>query len=108
MFVEAQEVQLQDEEFLAQRHIKLSEEGELLPETAVSYAFPLALTPTTKLALKEKCIEHVKSIIQVPRNVGEHTYNEIWIVPWRLYRAIVAYRNITKVGSALVSPYKQG
>jgi hypothetical protein len=58
---------------------------------AVSYAPPLGLNEPTN-AVKQKCLEHIKSIIKSERNAGEVEYGETSQISWRVLEAVSQYQ----------------
>jgi hypothetical protein len=57
-----------------------------------SYAPPFGLHRASTKELKSKCLDHIKSIIQKERDIGEATRGDISIISWKVYEAINNYR----------------
>jgi hypothetical protein len=57
-----------------------------------SYAPPFGLHRTSAKELKKKCRNHIMSIIEMERDIGEATRGDISIVTWKIFEAVNNYR----------------
>jgi hypothetical protein len=62
-----------------------------------SYALPLGLSGSTLKGLRKVCSDHIKSIVEGPRNPGEWKYGDTSKVSWMVFEAIDRYRRATQV-----------
>ncbi len=93
------EFQPVDEDFLALSQIKTDEDGNLSSEFTRQYAPPFALPPSSSIALREKCLEHVELIAKGSRNDGELSKKHTSIISWDLFNAIAQYQKSVNVGT---------
>jgi hypothetical protein len=61
------------------------------------YALPLGLPESSLKLLRRACIDHIKSIVEGPRNPGEWKYGDTSKVSWMVFEATDRYRRATQV-----------
>jgi len=66
--------------------------GDQSQSITISYSLPIGLYKNSRKDLRVMCLNHIKSIIEQDRHVGEVTEGDISIISWRVFEAVNRYR----------------
>lgn len=82
-----------DEDFLAFNVVGPKDDGDSQSQRFIaSYAPPFGLHRTSAKELKNKCLDHIKSIIEMERDIGEATRGDISMLSWQVFEVVNNYR----------------
>lgn len=71
-----------------------------------SYSLPIGLRGSIPKGLRSLCLEHIKSIIEQERHVGEVNEEEMSMISWSVFESVNRYRKSSQ-GSGNVSHSSQ-